>query len=321
MIVDKIRDYFAVKDRPDYKTALSPKEIGSIFELAALRTGNAFRYQFLPPDPTYTRAGKLYPSAATKCTRSLMYGYLGFPSEPLSARASFTFFYGQILEAGLLAAASLAGVKITDNNALMEILIGGDFHRGRSDGIYWEEDYRRRNVEIKGMSGYSYGRFLREGLDDSWGYKGQINVYMRHMLAANLINEPAETVYVAINKDNLDMCEKIEPYNAQYAIEADENFAAVKKAIAAKKQPARPVKRDAKGVVLRGELLQGNVLPIGCSYCGHKHTCWTYPKQVIRFDEGGSPILSAKTEQFVAVEYKKKDRWGAVKPQFRVIDA
>jgi hypothetical protein len=177
-------------------------------------------------------------------------------------------------------------------------------------------------VEIKSMSGYSYKRFIEEGLNDSWGYLGQVNVYMKQLLLDDKIDQPGETIYIAVNKDNLQITERILSYNPEYAHMADENFEKIAACIREKKQPARPIlyeetKKGQKPV--RGELHRDNSLPIVCSYCDYKYTCWTEPKQIVEFCDG-MPMYPTSPTAYLRLEYKK-DRWGGSKPIYKLVGA
>ena len=114
------------------------------------------------------------------------------------------------------------------------------------------------------------------------------------------------------------MAEKTFNYTPEYAHAADMNFEKVMRCVEAKKQPARPVEYDENDKVLRGELLKGNMLPIGCSYCGAKFTCWAEPKQVVKFDENAAPAYKTTPTSYLTLEFKK-DRWGGAKPTYRVV--
>jgi hypothetical protein len=116
------------------------------------------------------------------------------------------------------------------------------------------------------------------------------------------------------------MSEQVLNYNPEYAHMADENFKMVMTSLAAKKQMVRPVlhQKSKKGPVpVRGELLAGGILPVGCSYCSYKHTCFAEPKQFVEFS-GSQPMYKTGTTQQLVLDFKK-DYWGGTKPVHRVV--
>jgi hypothetical protein len=306
MIVSKITEYLRKKDLQGFEENLTEDQINVLLEATGERLSYATQRQLLPPVPGKSRKGNLYPSEGTKCKVAGFFRHQGIPGEPLNARAVMTFLYGDYIEAGLLLLAGLSGENIFENNKSMEVLVNGKLRRGRSDGKHRDESGKIRNVEIKSMSGFSFKRFLKDGMDDQWGYLGQCNLYMRQMLAEGTISEPGETILLGINKDTLNMAEKIIRYNPEYARRADENFAAIEAAAASGKMPERPY-----------ELGRLNKLGLNCSYCPMKYNCWTEPKQIVKFTEDGDPIYQDVTKLHKHIVKKlKSDRWGSMRPEY-----
>jgi hypothetical protein len=306
MIAEKIQQYIREKDLQGFEENLTEDQINELLEATGERLSYATQRQLLPTIPGKSRQGKLYPSEGTKCCVAGFFRHQGIPGEPLNARAVMTFLYGDYIEAGLLLLAGLSGASIFENNKPMEVMVNGKPRRGRSDGKHKDEENVIRNVEVKSMSGFSFRRFLKEGMDDQWGYLGQCNLYMRQMLGDGVISAPGETILVAINKDTLNIAEKIIRYDPQYARHADENFAVIEEAASKGLMPERPY-----------QLEKNRKLGLNCSYCPMKYNCWTEPKQIVTFTADGEPRYKDPLALHKHIVKKlKSDRWGSMRPEY-----
>jgi hypothetical protein len=311
MIVEKIRDYLGSKDLNSdlttrVKLALNAVSLGIVDKL---------NNQLIPR--SHGRAGRLYPSDATKCSRRLAYEVLDFPKEPFTIGAKLKFLIGDLVESAALALIASA-TEVKDNNKPFDVLIADKARRGRSDGIV-TIDGQRVNLEIKSMADYAFKKFEQEGIDDTWGYQGQANVYMRQQIADDSIDKPGNTLFFVVNRDTGDINERFLPYNPEVAHAADENFRYVETCLDEKKLPMRTVAFQGKSVV-QGQLVNGNKLPLVCSYCAYKHSCYTEPAQRVSISDDGSPIYSKSPTRVVQMTMVKGYK-GAFKPSWGVVDA
>lgn len=217
---------------------------------------------------------KLYPSEAGKCERAILYKALGIPGEPMGGDVRFKMAMGDLLEMAVMyVAMHTPDVTIIENNKIRDITIGGIPWRGATDGIL-VSGQERRNFEVKSASGIGFKMTVQKGIDDNFGYLTQAGVYMRQLLADGVINLP-ETVFLYVDRDSMKMAEIVVRYDEELAKRADEKFERVRLAWEKKKVLARPY-----------EVKPDGSLPLQCSYCSHKHTCYVSPRQVVTFDPG-----------------------------------
>lgn len=301
MISEKIKVYIAGKDKQQ-----DPEAIARVSGAAAgigVRLADNIKRQVLPYEKKVREGVMLYPSSATKCPRQLAYQVLDFPVEPMSAATKLKFLVGDLIETAVLALIS-AAMPVVDNNITIDIPINGKPRRGRTDGRV--HDLRWKNIELKSMSSYGFKMFKEEGVTDTWGYLGQANVYMRAQLEQGLIDPPGAEIFIGIDRDSGDLYDIEVPYDEAYAKKADANFAAVESALEIKKLPNRPYELGADGT-----------LPLLCSYCQMKYSCWAIPGQRVAFDEAGEPVYSEDTKQRV-IKFMTKGRTG-FRPSWKVV--
>jgi len=271
---------------------------GLAVEAAAARLKRTLIYQFSTNrslrDPAEL---KLYPSEAGKCIRQIAYKAAGIPGEPMSADVTFRLAMGDMVELVLVYLITVApGLTLVDNNMVREIRIGPRKWRGATDGIL-VQGAERRNLEVKSTSGIGFKMTMSRGVDDTFGYLTQASVYMRQLLEDGVINVP-ETVFVYVDRDSLKLYEVVVRYEEALAKAADEKFEDVIRHLEAKKLPQRPYTLNADGS-----------LGLNCSYCSHKHTCWTSPRQVVTF-HGMRPVYrETPTERLDLRMAGKKPVW------------
>jgi hypothetical protein len=304
MIVDKIEEYLLKLHNKETELDLILKN--KVKAILDSKVVDASKWMFNPMKRTTDR---LYPSDATKCPRQLAMKVLAFPAETIPARLSVTFTQGNFLEAMVMALSSMATPNgIIENNEKFEVMIGGKPRRGATDGLYVDDDqYGKVNVEVKSMTQYAFNEFSKAGLDDTFGYLGQVNVYMRQLVTDKKIDPPGKTCVIAVDKMTGDIAERMLDYDERYAIQADDNFAEIENCLSRKRVPKIPNKN---GLTKEGDL------GLVCSYCRYKHSCWSKPFQAVKINGVGVPVYSDKTERWV-VKYFKSGRFRQ-KPAFKV---
>lgn len=228
--------------------------------------------------------GSMYPSDSGKCTRKVQYAYNAVPEEPSLPETSFKFMMGDLLELAVIYALKhCPGIRISGNNEKMEIDIDGKGHKGATDGIV---QYKRKNawspkfnLEVKSMSRYGFQNTVKNGIDNTWGYLTQAEVYMREQLKRGLIDKPGGTIFLLIDRDTMKFADELVAYTGKYADEADARFKRVKEATAEKRMVTRDYLLKADGT-----------LDINCSYCGYKWGCWSEPHVMVSFNKKGEPV-------------------------------
>jgi hypothetical protein len=199
-------------------------------------------------------------------------------------------------------ASALPAVKLIANNLKGDFLVGGKARRGATDGILVEPAGRRTHVEFKSSSAIGFKMTMQKGLDDTFGYLGQAEVYVRELLRLGLVNND-KTLFVYINRDTMHLGEVEHTYTGEYAKRADENFRLIDECLATRKLPERPY-----------ALENGNQLPLNCAYCGFKWSCWTEPNQVVKFDTNGKATYRLQPEKTLEMQFDKRG-----KPKFFVV--
>ena len=304
VIADRIKHYLKTKDTDP---AIGEEAKSRLRDQAArigVRLAMNLSRQILPYTKKIREGVTLYPSSATKCPRQLAYQALEFPMEPMLPSTKLKFIAGDLIETAALALIASAFL-VTGNNEEQEFEIAGKPRRGRSDGTIHME--KRKNLELKSMGAYGFKKFVGGELDDTWGYLGQANVYARTKLKLDQIDEPGATVFVGVDRESGAIHDVEVPYEPKYALLADMNFAHVEAALGQKKLPNRPF-----------ELGKDGKLPLICSYCPVKYSCYASPGQRVKFDENDDPIYDEGTTQ-IAQMFMTKGANGP-RPSWRVVN-
>lgn len=277
--------------------------------------------------------------ASTKCVLANWFKHNQFPHEPLSARTQATFRMGGIVETELYACALLAGADVSHWQHKLVIDRAGwptnnfiDFvHRSPVDG-------RRRVVDAKTMASYSYQRAMKDGVDDGFGYLGQMSTYIDAALKEGIV-DCAEGIFLCYKKDtgHIDevvvQCDpgKVDQANAASKLVQDtteyrdcpdhSDYEDTKEGVlptkcetclglplvdvgaADSRRPGRPSKY---APVERNNRW---ALCLQCTYCDYKFSCWTRPHQRVQIEtsNNGIPMPQYKElpEQEITVEIEK----------------
>jgi len=250
-------------------------------------------------EPRSEKELKLYPSEAGKCERATFYKALGIPGEPLQADTRFKFAMGDLLELAVIyVLQNCKEIAVYDNNVKHAMWIGRRRWRGATDGILKAVDGKRRNLEVKSMSGFGFKATKRKGVDDKFGYLTQACIYTRYLVQNKLIDVP-ETVFLLIDRDTMHFHEETVRFDTfELAQDADAKFNRILDAIKAKKVPARPYS------------LEKGKLGLNCKYCDLKYTCWTTPHQAVKFNENQEPVYRLPpTEYLNMIIDRGKPNW------------
>lgn len=196
------------------------------------------------------------------CKRKLWYS-VNSPDEAEALRPNtlLKFLYGDILEALLISLARAAGHVVTGEQDTLEI--GGiKGHRDCViDGI---------TVDVKSASGFGFSKFEKGNLrnDDPFGYISQLSsyVYAGHKADPDGVH-PTVGCFLVIDKQNGNLC--LDVYEFKQELEGKEDEVESLKQMASEDSPPErafePVPDGGSG---------NTKLPVNCSYCGHKASCW-----------------------------------------------
>ena len=264
MIVNKIYGYIAEKEKTVNE---------AIAEEVAKLAGHIFKRQFMLPEG----ACKLRMSSVGKCVRQLCYTYHGEPKngKEIDSRAKLIFWAGDLTELTIVGLAKAAGCTVAGtglNQITLSMKIGNLVINGHPDGLVIH-DRELYLLEVKSMSSFSYARFEKGEIDDS--YIMQVNMYM-HELGVK------KCIFVAQNKDNGLLGEMVINYDeAIYQVGVDKLHSIVG---SNEKDPLpRPHKPDAKGFY-----------SWKCAYCSYFNTCLVEPGLAERVVVRNSYKLKAK---------------------------
>lgn len=197
----------------------------------------------------------------TPCNRKLWYK-INMPeaSEPLSAEALGTFFYGDLIEALVICLAKAAGHKVEGLQDRLDVH-GIKGHRDCViDGV---------TVDVKSAAKYSFQKFadhkLRE--DDPFGYISQLSSYVYAGKDDPLVTNKTEGAFLVVQKDRFKLC--LDRYD--FTGELKNKEAEIE---ATKKMVAGPIPETRVEPVAQSKTSPNKMLAVSCSYCEFRKTCW-----------------------------------------------
>lgn len=250
MIVEKINEFLTKENKSleDGGKYLLKQEFAQL-------SGFSFDRQFL--SDRKESAGELRFSSAGKCPRALAYGYHKFEAngKEIDSRGLRTFFMGDMTETMIVLLAKASGVPIFGYGLQQPKLswkIGDKEIFGHPDGFVVDNG-RILNVEVKSMASYSYAKFEKGDIDDSYIY--QMNANMK-------ASGTEACVYVAFNKDSSVIGETIVKRDEKVIKQIEENLLSVINSTQIS-LPERPFEPNEEGF-----------LPWNCLYCPFWGTCW-----------------------------------------------
>lgn len=257
MIVDKIYNFLE-----------NEKELGSeeAVEKFLKEAEYGFKRQFLEER---VNRKTLRLSSIGKCMRQQWFTAKGYPAEPVSPRASIIFWQGDLIEACTNALAKMAKVDIRREQEEVEL----EGIKGHIDGVLYENDEPKAVVEIKSMADYSFKRFEKEGIDNTFGYTSQGIAYATAL-------DLNSVVWVATNKNTGAMAEYLFTVTDEMKRDIVKRVQELKKLVNSWVMPFREYYPEKDGK-----------LPVQCQYCGHKHNCYKELDTVIK---NGKPQFFAK---------------------------
>lgn len=180
------------------------------------------------------------------------------PKEPLSPQTFVKFSYGDMIEQMMLLYAKMAGHTVTDEQKEIEV----DGIKGHIDAII-----DGVVVDVKSASSFSWQKFdsgaLLEPGNDPFGYVAQLAGYVEALTPG------CDGAFLAVDKTlgKITLLRVPADVLAQYRVR--DRIAHIKQVVA----DTENVPDHCYAPVPDGK--SGNMkLDTGCSYCGHKFSCW-----------------------------------------------
>lgn len=205
---------------------------------------------------------KLRCSLLGHCPKKIAYMLMGEDKRELQPRARVTFLFGDIIEAiAVTLIKSASGIELIDQQKEIDF----EGVKGHIDGVVII-DNKKYLFECKSMSDFSFRDLQRTGLDNTWGYLTQTNVYLE-ALGLN------EAILFAINKNTGAFDEVLIKKDFKIIEEAKRTIKMIREFEKTGKLPPR--KFDFVPEFFRKKETGKYILPVQCSYCAYLETCWS----------------------------------------------
>lgn len=181
-------------------------------------------------------------------------------SEPLTAEALGTFFYGDLLEALVLSLAKAAGHNVEGMQDKVEVFGIPGSRDAVIDGV---------TVDVKSASKYGFEKFRKHNLreDDPFGYISQLSSYVYAGKDDPLVKNKTEGAFLVVQKDRFKLCLDRYDFTEEIA-KKEEEIERVKKLVAGSIPEGRipPVPQS--------KTSENTVLSTTCGYCDFRKVCW-----------------------------------------------
>lgn len=197
----------------------------------------------------------------TPCDRKMWYKINeSQKGEPLSANALGTFFYGDIIEALVLALAKAAGHTVEGEQDKLEVH-GIKGHRDAViDGV---------TVDVKSASKYGFQKFESHALreDDPFGYISQLSSYVYAGQNDPIVKDQKRGAFLVVQKDRFKLC--LDTYDlSKELLEKENEVERVKKVVQG------PIPESRLSPVPQSKTSQNTKLCPTCGYCEFRKVCW-----------------------------------------------
>ena len=181
-------------------------------------------------------------------------------SEPLTAEALGTFFYGDLLEALILSLAKAAGHSVEGMQDKVEVFGIPGSRDAVIDGV---------TVDVKSASKYGFEKFRKHNLreDDPFGYISQLSSYVYAGKDDPLVKNKTEGAFLVVQKDRFKLCLDRYDFTEEIA-KKEEEIERVKKLVAGS------ILEDRIPPVPQSKTSENTVLSTTCGYCDFRKVCW-----------------------------------------------
>lgn len=216
------------------------------------------------------------------CDRSLWYKVnMTDKSEPLSASALGSFFYGDLLEAFILAVVKASGHKVEGEQERLDVH-GIKGHRDAIiDGV---------TVDVKSASSFGFEKFAKGNLrdDDPFGYISQLSSYVYAGKDDPKVVDKTRGAFLAVNKERFKLA--LDIYDFAEEIKTKPQEIEKKKNIV-----AGPIPDDRIPPVPQSKTSPNTKLSTKCSYCQFRKVCWPEARTFI-YSSGPTYLVKVKKE-------------------------
>jgi CRISPR/Cas system-associated exonuclease Cas4 (RecB family) len=215
------------------------------------------------------------------CERSLWYKVnMSDKGEPLSAESLGTFFYGDLLEAFIIAVVKASGHKVEGEQDRLDVH-GIKGHRDVIiDGV---------TVDVKSASSYGFEKFAKGSLreDDPFGYISQLSSYVYAGKDDPKVTDKKRGAFLAVKKDRFKLA--LDMYDFSKELETKEKEIEQKKALVAGDIP-----EDRLAPVPQSKTSPNMKLNTKCGYCQFRKICWP---EVRTFIYSSGPLFLAEVKK------------------------
>lgn len=218
----------------------------------------------------------------TPCPRKLWYKINETEkAEPLSPESLGTFFYGDLLEALIIALAKAAGHDVQGEQSKLNVH-GVKGHRDCIiDGV---------TVDVKSASKYSFQKFAEHKLreDDPFGYISQLSSYVYAGLDDPLVKDKTKGAFLVVQKDRFKLC--LDEYDFTEELKSKKSEIENAKAMVAGRIPEERLPPEPQS-----KTSPNTKLGINCSYCEFRKHCWPEARTFL-YSTGPQHLVSVGTE-------------------------
>jgi CRISPR/Cas system-associated exonuclease Cas4 (RecB family) len=221
-------------------------------------------------------------SLGTPCDRKLWYRInQTADSQPLTAEALGTFFYGDLLEALVLALAMAAGHRVEGMQDRLDVH-GIKGHRDAViDGV---------TIDVKSASKHGFEKFRNHSLrtEDPFGYISQLSSYVYAGKDDPLVTDKKRGAFLVVQKDRFKLC--LDVYDFTDELDKKEEEVRHVKAMVAGAIP-----EDRIPPVPQSKTSQNTQLSTTCGYCEFRKVCWPEARTFL-YSTGKIYLVDVKNE-------------------------
>ena len=195
------------------------------------------------------------------CDRKLWYKINQIEdSQPLSAETLGTFFYGDLLEALILALATAAGHTIEGMQDRVDVFGVKGSRDAVIDGV---------TVDVKSASSHGFKKFKEHNLreEDPFGYISQLSSYVYAGKDDPLVKNKTEGAFLVVQKDRFKLCLDTYDFTEELG-KKEEEINRVKALVAG------PIPEDRIAPVPQSKTSNNTKLSTTCGYCEFRKVCW-----------------------------------------------
>lgn len=195
------------------------------------------------------------------CDRKLWYKInQSKDSEPLRAETLGTFFYGDLLEALILALAVAAGHKVEGMQDRVDVFGVSGQRDAIIDGV---------TVDVKSASEHGFKKFKKHNLreEDPFGYISQLSSYVYAGKDDPLVKNKTEGAFLVVQKDRFKLC--LDKYDFTKELKGKEQEIKRVQSLV-----AGPIPSDRLPPVPQSKTSENTQLSPTCGYCEFRKVCW-----------------------------------------------